>query len=279
MQRKWRCDKGERSQSQSITIDIQRYTKRCNKIRFQQFQVSTVATAFLCLIDTWYNNSQFEGENKVISRFITIEIQRAQKVRTQGREEKKSKRNECRSNFQQHFFSSSHLKAGVCTAREQKQRDRTVKNPSEAFNLLLQQNFISTLIFFMRDEGRRVSESEREDRNAIALYNRNKYFMFLHRRFVWSISFSPQWKCWPKNGNRSGILHKCTYGGQRRSRTVNSCNRAPYTTPLRPTCILIFFCLPRDEREKICVTVVFSIALLLNFIDISFLPRAVEQRV
>lgn len=34
-------------------------------------------------------------------------------------------------------------------ARE-KQRDRTVKNPSEAFNLLLQQNFISTLIFFKR---------------------------------------------------------------------------------------------------------------------------------
>lgn len=167
MQRKWRCDKGERSQSQSITIDIQRYTKRCNKIRFQQFQVSTVATAFLCLIDTWYNNSQFEGENKVISRFITIEIQRAQKVRTQGREEKKSKRNECRSNFQQHFFSSSHLKAGVCTAREQKQRDRTVKNPSEAFNLLLQQNFISTLIFFMRDEGRRVRESEKTEMRSL----------------------------------------------------------------------------------------------------------------
>lgn len=30
------------------------------------------------------------------------------------------------------------------------QRDKTVKNPSQAFNLLLQQNFISTLIFFQK---------------------------------------------------------------------------------------------------------------------------------
>lgn len=48
------------------------------------------------------------------------------------------------------IFSVHHVKAD---ARE-KQRDRTVKNPSEAFNLLLQQNFISTLIFFMREKGR-----------------------------------------------------------------------------------------------------------------------------
>lgn len=34
------------------------------------------------------------------------------------------------------------------------ERDRTVKNPSEAFNLLLQQNFISTLIFFRARERR-----------------------------------------------------------------------------------------------------------------------------
>lgn len=42
---------------------------------------------------------------------------------------------------------------------------------------------------------------------------------------------------------------------------------------------ILIFCMPQDESEKICVTVVFAIALLLNFIDISFLPRAEKQRV
>lgn len=76
----WRQKKKESKSSQKASPSTHN-TKRCNKIRFQQFRVSTVAAAFLCLIDTWYNNSQFEGENKVISRFITIEIQRAQKQR------------------------------------------------------------------------------------------------------------------------------------------------------------------------------------------------------
>lgn len=67
------------TKAKRITIDTEPRTKRCNEIRFQQFQVSTVAAAFLCLIDTCYNNSLFEGENKVISRFITIEIQRTKR--------------------------------------------------------------------------------------------------------------------------------------------------------------------------------------------------------
>jgi hypothetical protein len=80
--------------NKDITINT-KATKRCNKIRFQQFQVLAVATsttaAFLCLIDTWYNNSQFEGENKVISGFITIEIQR----RMNKKHEQSEERNEC----------------------------------------------------------------------------------------------------------------------------------------------------------------------------------------
>lgn len=196
-------DVTQKKRSQKASTATQ---KRCNKIRFQQFRVSTVAAAFLCLIDTWYNNSQFEGENKVISRFITIEF---------NSQKQTGQRNECWSNFQQHFFSSSHLKAGVYM-RERRQRDRTVKNPSEAFNLLLQQNFISTLIFFMREK--QGEDWAARGKNAIALYNRNKYFMFFHRRFVWEISFSPQWKLFkslakqrPEKNNISGILHKCIH--------------------------------------------------------------------
>lgn len=74
---RWRCDR--RKESSQKASQSTHSTKRCNKIRFQQFRVSTVATAFLCLIDTWFNILQFKGENKVISRFITIEIQRVKK--------------------------------------------------------------------------------------------------------------------------------------------------------------------------------------------------------
>lgn len=81
--------------------------------------------AFLCLIDTWLNNSQFEGENKVISRFITIEIQRAasKKYRAGGEREKWMLKQ-----FSTTFFQFITFK-GRCGER---QRDRTVKNPSEA---------------------------------------------------------------------------------------------------------------------------------------------------
>jgi hypothetical protein len=86
------------------------------------------------------------------------------------------------SNFRQHFFSSSHLKAeegGKDGEREDEKRDGTVKNPSEAFNLLLQQNFIpgSETLIFSGDA--REERGERRNMRESLLYNRNKYFMFL----------------------------------------------------------------------------------------------------
>lgn len=178
------------------------------------------------MIDTWYNNSQFEGENKVISRFITIEIQRAKTVGHWGRE-----RNECWSNFQQHFFSSSHLKAGVRTTQE-KQRDRTVKNPSEAFNLLLQQNFISTLIFFQK-----AKSNAKKLRSLYTIETNISCFSFA--RFVWEISFSPQWKLFRK-ARKTAAAKDC----------INASNVYIH--------ILIFFPFAARDERKICVTVVCS---------------------
>lgn len=60
--------------------------------------------------------------------------------------------------------------------RETQRTDRKVKNPSEAFNLLLQQNFISTLIFFMR-------EKKGEEQKMRSLYTQSKqiFHVFLCR--------------------------------------------------------------------------------------------------
>lgn len=85
---------------------------------------------------------------------------------------------------------------------------------------------------------------------------------FHHRRFVWEISFSPQWKLFSKDpksikNNSSGILHKCIH---------------VYIH------ILIFFARRAMRWEKICVTVVSSIALLLlTFIDISPVHRVLKN--
>lgn len=68
----------ERKEENQRTIQ-----KGAIKSGLRQFPVSTSteSSAFLSLIDTSYNyNSKSEGENKVISRFITIENRRAKNV-------------------------------------------------------------------------------------------------------------------------------------------------------------------------------------------------------
>lgn len=156
-----------------------RNTKRCNKIRFQHFQVSTVGSSIFML--DWYLGITIRNSKaKIKSSRDSLRLKfNAHKKRRSGEGRVRWRVSEWMlKQFSTTFFQFITFK-GRCCVRREGERDRTVKNPSEAFNLLLQQNFISTLIFLRA-------------RGAI-LHNRNKYFMFFF--VVQEISFSPQWKC------------------------------------------------------------------------------------
>lgn len=103
--------------------------------------------------------------------------------------------------------------------REKRQRDRTVKNPSEAFNLLLQQNFISTLIFFIRKK-RKAKTEEREEKmrsfytietniscfSSLSFCLRN--FFFTTMETLWQ---RPEKRTNKKKKQQKRILHKCIH--------------------------------------------------------------------
>lgn len=209
-------------------------TKRCNKIRFQPISsLNSERCIFLCLIDTWYNDSQFEAKIKSSRDSLRLKFNAHKKHQVAERE-----RNECCSNFRQHFFSSSRLKADA----RGKQRDRTVKNPSEAFNLLLQQNFISTLIFFMREKRRQKCDRFEQSKQIFHVFVPSiPAFLFRHNE------------------------NSFAYARQR--------NRSSETVPAE-YCINTFYTniMPDKYFLARCVTVVATIALLLSFIDI--VPRA-----
>lgn len=227
---KFSDDKSENAVGKTST-SIQQ--KGAIKSGFNQFRVWTVSVAFFCLIDTWYNDSQFEAKIKSSRDSLRLKFNAHKKHQVAERE-----RNECCSNFRQHFFSSSRLKAD---ARE-KQRDRTVKNPSEAFNLLLQQNFISTLIFFMREKGRQKCDRFKQSKQIFHVFVPSiPAFLFRHNE------------------------NSFAYARRR--------NRSSETVPAE-YCINTFYTniMPDKYFLARCVTVVAAIALLLSFIDI--VPRA-----
>lgn len=106
----------------------------------------------------WYRKMPLElrpirGENKVISQIhYDFSIQAAEKVfffHVSYSNVQKRSWNNVLEHFQQHFFSSSHLSRFIGNVNKRREtrelQTGQLKNPSEAFNLLLQQNFISTL--------------------------------------------------------------------------------------------------------------------------------------
>lgn len=89
IRKKCRIDGNEDVTERSEALKRHRHTTQKGAIKsgFNNFKFQPSQQHFYAWLILGYNNSQFEGENKVISRFITIEIQRAQKKISEGERE------------------------------------------------------------------------------------------------------------------------------------------------------------------------------------------------